>query len=220
MTAPFSLPATFRKIQVHTLSSDFRAATRVVTVPMTAPTGYNVLVAVTYCGINASDINFTAGKYLRDARPPFDAGFECVGTVVRVGDKVTKVQVGQHVMLSAYGCFTEYMLAPEKIVVVVPAPSAAMLPLLVSGLTASLALEQAGRLLLPFSRAAAGSSTAIARASAKVPPTVLVTAAAGGTNIRIRILHLRWGNQHIYTWSVCACVYSCVCLHVPMHALC
>ncbi len=178
-TSPGTLPATFRKIQVHTLSSDFRTATRIVNVPMSLPTGSNVLVAVTYCGINASDINFTAGKYLRDARPPFDAGFECVGTVVACGDKVTKVRVGQHVMLSAYGCFTEYMLAPEKIVIIVPEPSAAMLPLLVSGLTASLALEQAGRLTLPFPRVA-GGSTAIARAPAK-PPTVLVTAAAGGT---------------------------------------
>ena len=29
-----------------------------------------------YVGINASDVNFSAGRYDPSARPPFDAGFE------------------------------------------------------------------------------------------------------------------------------------------------
>jgi NADPH:quinone reductase-like Zn-dependent oxidoreductase len=61
---------------------------------------------------------FTAGKYLKDARPPFDVGFECVGTVVAVGPACTRLKVGQHVAASAYGMFAEYVTLPENSVMV------------------------------------------------------------------------------------------------------
>jgi NADPH:quinone reductase-like Zn-dependent oxidoreductase len=70
----------FKKIQCHTLSPNFRQATRVVNVQLTDPVDDQVTIRVLYVGINASDINFTNGKYLKDARPPFDCGFEAVGT--------------------------------------------------------------------------------------------------------------------------------------------
>lgn len=53
----------YRKLSVVKLSADFREATRVVTSPVPQPTGDELLVKVAYAGINASDINFTAGKY-------------------------------------------------------------------------------------------------------------------------------------------------------------
>ena len=39
-------------------------------------------------GINASDVNFTSGAYLPGVEPPFNCGFEAVGTVVAAGEKV------------------------------------------------------------------------------------------------------------------------------------
>ena len=39
------------------------------------------LVKNHYVGINASDINFTAGRYAGDHKLPFDAGFEGMGEV-------------------------------------------------------------------------------------------------------------------------------------------
>lgn len=64
------------------------------------------------------NLQYTAGKYLKDARPPFDCGFECVGTVVAVGPACTRFKVGQHVAASAYGMFAEYVTLPENAVMV------------------------------------------------------------------------------------------------------
>ena len=50
-------------------------------------------VLCAHAGINASDINYTAGRYFGSAevaakRLPFDAGFESVGAVAAVGPEV------------------------------------------------------------------------------------------------------------------------------------
>ena len=61
---PGSLPAaSCRCIEVHTLSTDFRAATRVVARPLPAalPPGA-VLIRRLFAGVNASDVNYSAGR--------------------------------------------------------------------------------------------------------------------------------------------------------------
>ena len=68
--------------------------------------------------------------------------------------------VGQTVGTLSYGGFGEYGIAEAKRVLPVPRASPDMVALLTSGLTASLGLEQAGRM--------------------RSGDTVLVTAAAGG----------------------------------------
>jgi NADPH:quinone reductase-like Zn-dependent oxidoreductase len=72
----------------------------------------------TDCILRSRHSQYTAGKYLKDARPPFDCGFECVGTVVAVGPACTRLKVGQHVAASAYGMFAEYVTLPENSVMV------------------------------------------------------------------------------------------------------
>jgi hypothetical protein len=52
-----ALPATFQKLSCHTLSTDFRKATAIVSVPLVAPSKNNVVIAVQHVGINASDVN-------------------------------------------------------------------------------------------------------------------------------------------------------------------
>ena len=52
-----------------------------------------MLVRRTFVGINASDINYTSGRYHSSRKEaeqqlPFDAGFETVGVVAAVGDGV------------------------------------------------------------------------------------------------------------------------------------
>lgn len=91
-----------------------------------------------------------------------DAGFEAVGYIVDKGDAV-KYQLGQPVALTSYGAFAEYVTVPARSVMPVASAEASTIPLLVSGLTASLALERVGEV--------------------KKGETVLVTAAAGGTGI-------------------------------------
>lgn len=61
--------------------------------PIPQPRSGQVLVRRMYAGVNASDVNFTAGRYFGSPeksaeRLPFDAGFEAVGVVAGVGPGV------------------------------------------------------------------------------------------------------------------------------------
>lgn len=75
----------------------------------------------------------------------------------------TDLRVGGFVVFMQYGAFSEYVLVDKRTCFSVPAPDPRFIPLLVSGLTASLSLERVGRL--------------------RKGETVLVTAAAGGTGV-------------------------------------
>jgi NADPH:quinone reductase-like Zn-dependent oxidoreductase len=81
--------------QVHTLSTDFRAATRIASEQLRPqPPPGHVLVRRAYAGVNASDLNYTAGRYFGSAaaaqkRLPFDSGFESVGIVAALGAGVS-----------------------------------------------------------------------------------------------------------------------------------
>lgn len=56
-------PSSTRVIEVHRLSADFRAATHVALRPLppSLPPG-SVLIRRLYAGINASDVNYSAGR--------------------------------------------------------------------------------------------------------------------------------------------------------------
>ena len=184
---PSSLPSTFRKVVVHQLSADFASATKIVDVPMPQPAPGEVLIERRYTGVNASDVNFSAGRYFGGAKQaasklPFDAGFESVGVVAALGGGV-KLQSGQPVATLTYGGFSEYAVERAELVMPVPEASPRALVMLTSGLTASLALEMTGG--IPLDDALRGGS-----AKGK-PKTVLVTAAAGGTGqIAVQIAKL------------------------------
>ena len=80
------------------LSHDFRAATEIHTeqLPQQLPAG-QVLVRRAWAGVNASDVNHSAGRYMSSpaeaqGKHPYGAGFEAVGAVAAVGPSVS----GQH----------------------------------------------------------------------------------------------------------------------------
>lgn len=87
-----------RKIVCHTLSTRFRECTSIVTHTLGPLKQGQVLVQVHYCGINASDINYTNGAYLPGISPPFDCGFEAVGVILQLGPGVKKFKVGDAVV--------------------------------------------------------------------------------------------------------------------------
>ncbi|EQC42664.1 hypothetical protein SDRG_00392 [Saprolegnia diclina VS20] len=173
----------YRKIVCTELSTNFRAATTIVTAPVAGlvAAAHTVVVKNHYLGINASDINFTNGKYLPGVTPPFDVGFEAVGEVVAVGPKVKHLKVGDAVMYSLYGAFAEYIVVPVKFIAKVPLLSPSVLPLNVCGLTASIALDVTGEM--------------------RQGEVVLVTAAAGATGqFAVQLAKLA-GNTVIGTCS-------------------
>ncbi|XP_077576353.1 prostaglandin reductase 3-like [Stigmatopora nigra] len=157
-----SIPSTMKKVVINKLSPNFREAASVQTVPVPTPADADLLVRNRFVGINASDINYSAGRYDPTARPPFDAGFEGIGEVVGLGlSASSRYTVGDSVAYFSNGAFAEYTVVPAKESVPVPSVKPEFLTLLVSGATAYIALKRLGDL-----------------AEGK---TVLVTAAAGGT---------------------------------------
>nr|GME11018.1 probable quinone oxidoreductase [Ipomoea batatas] len=163
----FQIPQSFEKIVVHTLSNNFRSATRIVRAPLQLPIKPDhVLFKVIYAGVNASDVNFSSGRYFGggkdvDSLLPFDAGFEAVGIVAAVGDSVRNLKVGTPAAIMSFGGYAEFVMVPAKHILPVARPDPEIIAMLTSGLTASIALEKVAQM-----------------ESGKV---VLVTAAAGGT---------------------------------------
>jgi NADPH:quinone reductase-like Zn-dependent oxidoreductase len=169
-----------------------------VSAPTPAPRRGEVLIERRWTGVNASDVNFTAGRYFGGAKKaaallPFDAGFESVGVVAALGPGVAEAHPelapGQPVATTTYGGFSEYAVAPAKLVVPVPEASPAAVALLTSGLTASIAMEQLGGVSAPAS--AGGRPTPPGRQK-----TVLVTAAAGGTG-QIAVQLAKLAGHHV-----------------------
>ncbi|CAA2978330.1 probable quinone oxidoreductase [Olea europaea subsp. europaea] len=167
---PFSIqiPPSFEKIVVNTLNHNFRGATSVVRAPLRFPLKPDhVLLKVIYAGVNASDVNFSSGRYFSgdkneiESRLPFDAGFEGVGIIVAVGDSVTNLKPGTPAAIMTFGSYAEFTMVSSKHILPVERPDPEVVAMLTSGLTASIALEKAAQM-----------------ESEKV---VLVTAAAGGT---------------------------------------
>lgn len=115
-----------------------------------------------YVGINASDINYSAGRYDPSVAPPFPVGFEGVGEVVALGlSASSRFAVGDTVAYLNDGAFAEYTLVPAKKAIPLKELQPEALAVLVSGATAFIALQRVGEM--------------------KRGETVLVTAAAGGT---------------------------------------
>jgi len=165
---------------VTALGTNFRECTKLqeAALPKLGPS--DILVKNHFLGINASDVNFSSGIYLPGVQPPFDAGFEAIGEVVEAGEK-SSIPVGSPVAYSVYGAFADFKIIDQKSAFPIPNLSVEYLPLLVSGLTASIALERVGEL--------------------KSKETVLVTAAAGGTGLFAVQLAKLAGNHVIGTVS-------------------
>ncbi|XP_015272222.1 PREDICTED: zinc-binding alcohol dehydrogenase domain-containing protein 2 isoform X1 [Gekko japonicus] len=158
-----SIPTCMKKLVVAKLSANFReAVTLRHSVPVPLPGDGDLLVRNRFVGINASDINYSAGRYDTTVKPPFDIGFEGIGEVVALGLSASaRYTVGQAVAYVKPGAFAEYTIVPSKEAIPVPSVKPEFLTLLVSGTTAYISLKELGELC--------------------EGKTVLVTAAAGGT---------------------------------------
>lgn len=161
MAASRNIPKMYKKLIAVSINQNFREAVKTQSCPIPRPGPGELLVRNKYAGINASDVNWTAGRYAPGIQPPFDTGFEGLGKVVKVGDSCGSFKPGDAVCYIQFGAFSEYILIPAKIAFLVPNLDPRFIPLLVSGLTASVSLEKVGQL--------------------RKGEKVLVTAAAGGT---------------------------------------
>ncbi|KAI3525928.1 hypothetical protein L1887_05062 [Cichorium endivia] len=180
------IPESFEKIIVHTLSHNFLSATSIVRAPLKLPIKPDhVLLKIIYVGVNASDVNYTSGRYFSGSEQeistllPLDAGLEAVGLIAAVGDDVKNLEVGTPAAVMNYGAYAEFAMVPAELVLRVNRPDPEVVAMLISGLTASVALEKAAQM--------------------ESGKTVLVTAAAGGTGqFAVQVAKLA-GNKVVAT---------------------
>ncbi|KAF1317022.1 alcohol dehydrogenase, partial [Globisporangium splendens] len=172
----------YRKVQVHTLSPDFRTATSIVVIPeLPKAADGHIVVKNHYLGIMATDTNLPNGFY-GHTTPPFDCGIEAVGVVTDVGSDVETLKVGDAVVYQKFGAFGEYVEVEASVAIQIPKADPSVLPLFGCGVSASIALEQAGEMK-------------------QGGQTVLVTAAAGTTGQFAVQLAKIAGNHVIGTTS-------------------
>ena len=95
--AASTVPKLTRKLVGISISHRFREAVQIQTVDTPSPGPEELLIRSRYVGINASDINWTAGRYAPRLQPPFDTGLEGLGEVVQTGENCEGFQPGDAV---------------------------------------------------------------------------------------------------------------------------
>src|SRR5437763_2589392 len=179
-----SIPATMRALQQRSLNGP-QDLCMVTDAAVPSPGPGEVLIRVTAAGVNFVDLSQARGIFAGGPQPPYLAGIEGAGEVTAVGEGVTDLEPGAHVIGAGIGggAFAEYMVLPAAAAVPVPAGWAdeQALGLVVSWPTALAALK-------PLGRIAAGQ-------------TVLIHAAAGGTGQAAVNLAKHYGATVIATAS-------------------
>jgi NADPH2:quinone reductase len=179
-----SIPSTMRALQQTSLNGpqDLRLITDA---PVPRPGPGEVLIRVTAAGVNYVDISQARGTFAGGPQPPYLAGIEGAGEVVAVGQGVTGLQPGAHVIGVAItgGAFAEYLVLPAAAAAPVPAgwTDQQALGLVVNWPTALAALK-------PLGGITAGQ-------------TVLIHAAAGGTGQAAVTMAKHYGATVIATAS-------------------
>lgn len=70
------MASTFRKLVVTKLSTNFKEAVKIVTETLRPPNDDEVLLKNLYVGVNATDLNITAGRYFKHGPIPYEFGIE------------------------------------------------------------------------------------------------------------------------------------------------
>jgi len=83
--------------------------------PDPAPGPGEVVIDARAMGLNFPDVLMVEGKYQHKPARPFIPGFDAAGVVSAVGEGVTRVAVGNHVLTSlGHGAFATRVTAPEQ----------------------------------------------------------------------------------------------------------
>jgi NADPH2:quinone reductase len=157
--------------------------------PVPRPGPGEVLIRVTAAGVNFVDVSQARGTFAGGPQPPYLAGIEGAGEVTAVGEGVTGLEPGTHVIGVAIrgGAFAEYMVLPAAAALPVPVPAGwadeQALGLVVSWPTALAALKPlggvtAGQTVLVHA-AAGGTGQAAVRMAKHYGATVIATASPG-----------------------------------------
>jgi NADPH2:quinone reductase len=185
-TTTMSLPSTMRALRQTSLNGpqDLRLVTDA---PVPSPGPGEVLIRVTAAGVNFVDISQSRGTFAGGPRPPYPAGIEGAGEVTAVGEGVTGLERGAHVIGVGIegGAFAEYMLLPAAAALPVPEGWAdeQALGMVVNWPTALAALRPLGGVTVGqtvlIHAAAGGTGQAAVRMAKHFGATVIATASPG-----------------------------------------
>jgi NADPH2:quinone reductase len=181
-----SVPATMRALQQTSLNGpqDLRLITGA---PVPAPGPGEILIRVTAAGVNFVDISQARGTFPGGPQPPYLAGLEGAGEIVAVGEAVTGLTAGAHVIGASIGggAFAEYLALAAAAAVPVPAgwSDEQALGLVVSWPTALAALRPLGQVAagqtVLIHAAAGATGQAAVKMARHYGATVIATASAG-----------------------------------------
>ncbi len=107
-----------KAIQIHETGSFDALQYEDVETP--SPGTGQVSIKVVSASVNFADVMLRKGTY--PFMPPFPAipGLECSGVVESVGDGVTRLRPGQHVVLLGERCYADYVLADAGSITPIP----------------------------------------------------------------------------------------------------
>ncbi len=166
--------------------------------PVPSPGDGEILIRVSAAGVNFADVMQTRGTYHGGPQPPYLAGFEAAGEIVALGDGVTGLALGAHVIGTGYGAFAEYAVLPAAGAAPVPEGWAdeQALGLVLNWATALAALKPLGRLAAGEAvliHAAAGGVGQAAVRMAKHYGAIVIATASPGKHETVRAL----GADHV-----------------------
>ncbi|MFI0366435.1 zinc-binding dehydrogenase [Actinomadura sp. 1N219] len=181
-----SIPSTMRALRQTSLDGpqDLRL---ISDAPVPSPGPGEILIRVAAAGVNYVDISQARGTFAGGPQPPYLAGIEGAGEVAAVGDGVSDLEPGAHVIGVGIGggAFAEYMVLPAAAALPVPAgwTDEQALGLVVNWPTALAALKPlggvtAGQTVLIHAAAGATGQAAVKMAK-HYGATVIATASPG-----------------------------------------
>jgi NADPH2:quinone reductase len=190
---------TMRALQQTSLNGP--SALRLITdAPKPSPGPGEVLIRVTAAGVNFVDISQSHGMFAGGPHPPYLAGIEAAGEVTGVGEGVTHLKPGAHVIGATIqgGAFAEYLTLPAVAALPVPPgwTDEQALGLVVNWPTALAALKPLGGLTpgqTVLIHAAAGGTGQAAVRMAKHYGATVIAAASPGKHDVVRSL----GADHV-----------------------
>ncbi len=194
-----TIPATMRALRQSTLGGP-HGLRLVADAPVPAPGTGEVLIRVGAAGVNFVDVSQSHGVFAGGPRPPYVAGIEAAGEVVALGDGVSGVEIGTHVIGVTImgGAFAEYAVLTAAATVPLPPgwSDEQALGMVVSWPTAVAALKplgqiEAGRTVLIH--AAAGGTGQVAVKLAKHYGATVIAAASSEKHAGVKEL----GADHI-----------------------
>lgn len=194
-----SIPVTMRALQQRSLNGP-EDLHLVASAPVPSPGLGEVLIRVTAAGVNFLDLSQSRGTSAGGPQPPYLAGVEGVGEVIALGEAVSGIELGTHVIGVSIGggAFAEYMVLPAQGAVPVPSgwTDEQALGMVVSWPTAVAALKPLGQIEPGQSvliHAAAGGTGQAAVKMAKHYGARVIAVAAAEKHEVVRVL----GADHI-----------------------